>query len=129
MPFKSARCCKARLSRVRRYPEEMLPDACPKKSRMLLGLVVQKFSLTSSIDYPDTLLEAQGMTDDERAMQEDWERPVLNAVNAERVSLGREPVLRLTVALLREHLRSKLINGSKWRPGTRKRDALVQDYR
>ncbi|KAK9846882.1 hypothetical protein WJX84_000810 [Apatococcus fuscideae] len=76
-----------------------------------------------------TRLSSSGMTDDERAMQEAWERPVLDAVNAERVSLGREPVSRLTVALLREHLRGKLVGGSDWRPGTKKRDALVQDYR
>ena len=71
----------------------------------------------------------QGMTDDERAMQEAWERPVLDAVNAERMSLGTQPVRRLTVPLLKVHLWGKLIGGSEWRQGTKKRDALVQDYR
>ena len=72
---------------------------------------------------------AQGMTDDERAMQEAWEQPVLDAVNAERMSLGTQPVMRLTVPLLKVHLRGKLIGGCEWRQGTKKRDALVQDYR
>ena len=55
--------------------------------------------------------------------------PVLMAVNVERRKQGLEPAPKLTVQLLKTHLRGKLIRGQEWKAGNKKKDDLVSDYR
>ena len=55
--------------------------------------------------------------------------PVLMAVNVERKKQGLEPAPKLTVQLLKAHLRGKLIRGQEWKAGNKKKDDLVSDYR
>ena len=33
------------------------------------------------------------------------------------------------VPLLKAHLRGKVVRGEEWRPGSKKREALLQDFR
>lgn len=56
-------------------------------------------------------------------------RPVVQAINRERSQQGRSPVERLTVPLLKEHLRGKTCGGNPWKPGAKKRSELISDYR
>ena len=51
------------------------------------------------------------------------------AVNVERKKQGLEPAQKLTVQLLKTHLRGKLIRGQEWKAGNKKKDDLVSDYR
>ena len=55
--------------------------------------------------------------------------PVLMAVNVERKKQGLEAAPKLTVQLLKTHLRGKLICGQEWKAGNKKKDDLVSDYR
>lgn len=65
----------------------------------------------------------------QRVEQASAEAPVLMAINAARRRAGQPPAGRLTVPLLKEHLRGKVIGGAEWRPGSKKRDDLVADFR
>lgn len=51
------------------------------------------------------------------------------AVNAERRAAGLLPIDRLTVQLLKTHLKGKVIKGAEWKAGVKKKDDLVADYR
>lgn len=51
------------------------------------------------------------------------------AVNVERKKQGLEPAPKLTVQLLKTHLKGKLIRGQEWKAGNKKKDDLVSDYR
>jgi hypothetical protein len=57
------------------------------------------------------------------------EGPVIMAINAERCRSGEQPIRRLTVSLLKAHLKGKLIHGQEWRAGNKKRSELISDYR
>lgn len=63
------------------------------------------------------------------AMRESLEGPVLMAVNAERCRTGAQPLSKLTVPVLKAHLKGKLISGQEWRAGSKKRSELIKDYR
>ncbi len=65
----------------------------------------------------------------QRVEQSSVEAPVLMAINAARRKAGQPQAARLTVPLLKEHLRGKVIGGVEWRPGSKKRDDLVADFR
>lgn len=62
-------------------------------------------------------------------MRESLEGPVIMAVNAERCRAGEQPVSKLTVPVLKAHLKGKLIGGQEWRAGNKKRSELITDYR
>ncbi|KAK9835062.1 hypothetical protein WJX81_008045 [Elliptochloris bilobata] len=68
-------------------------------------------------------------TTSQRVEQASAEAPVLMAINAARRRAGQPAAARLTVPLLKEHLRGKVIGGVEWRPGSKKRDDLVADFR
>ena len=51
------------------------------------------------------------------------------AINVERKKQGLESAPKLTVQLLKTHLRGKLIRGQEWKAGNKKKDDLVSDYR
>ena len=57
------------------------------------------------------------------------EKPVLMAINAERARAGQAEVTRLTVDVLKQHLRGRVIRGAEWRAGNKKRAELVADCR
>lgn len=57
------------------------------------------------------------------------EHPVLMAINHERAGQGCSPVVKLTVPVLKAHLRGKTVAGSEWRMGAKKREDLIEDYR
>ena len=65
----------------------------------------------------------------QRISAEQLEGPVLMAINMERHRAGLAPVGKLTVPLLREHMRGKTIGKGAYRPGQKTRDVLIQDYR
>lgn len=57
------------------------------------------------------------------------EGPVLMAINVERNQQGLDPAHKLTVQLLKAHLKGKLIAGQEWKAGSKKREDLMFDYR
>lgn len=57
------------------------------------------------------------------------EGPVLMAINVERTQQGLDSAHKLTVQLLKAHLRGKFIDGQEWRAGTKKKEDLMYDYR
>eukprot|EP00887_Chlorella_sp_A99_P003111 scaffold9.g3111.t1 len=57
------------------------------------------------------------------------EAPVLQDVNAERARAGLPPISKLTVSVLRQHLRGKVVDGRSWVAGKKKRGELVRDCR
>ncbi|KAL4427717.1 hypothetical protein ABPG75_001806 [Micractinium tetrahymenae] len=57
------------------------------------------------------------------------EQPVLNHLNEQLRKAGKEPVARPTVPLMKAALKDKLINGQRWRAGSKKREELIRDYR
>ena len=54
---------------------------------------------------------------------------MLEAINRERAHVGRSPAGKLTVPLLKEHLRGKLFSGAPVRTGTKRRDELIGAFR
>lgn len=60
---------------------------------------------------------------------EQGEEQVLEAINRERTGAGRSPAGKLTVPLLKEHLRGKVLGGAAVRPGAKKRDELIGAFR
>ena len=56
-------------------------------------------------------------------------QPVIEAINRERAEQGKSPIAKLTVPLLKEHLRGKTVGSSTWRAGAKKRDELLGDFR
>lgn len=57
------------------------------------------------------------------------EGPVLMAINVERTQQGLDPAHKLTVQLLKAHLKGKLIGGQEWKAGSKKKEDLMYDYR
>lgn len=57
------------------------------------------------------------------------EGPVLMAINVERTQQGLDTAHKLTVQLLKAHLKGKFINGQEWKAGTKKKEDLMYDYR
>ena len=59
----------------------------------------------------------------------DLDHPVLMGINHERSKEGLSPIVKLTVPVLKQHLRGKTVNGRAWRAGSKKREELLEDYR
>jgi len=57
------------------------------------------------------------------------EGPVLMAINVERTQQGLDTAHKLTVQLLKAHLKGKIIGGLEWKAGNKKKEDLVYDYR
>ncbi|KAL3131725.1 hypothetical protein ABBQ38_007446 [Trebouxia sp. C0009 RCD-2024] len=57
------------------------------------------------------------------------EGPVLMAINVERRQQGLDVAHKLTVQLLKAHLRGKMIGGQEWKAGNKKKEDLMYDYR
>lgn len=57
------------------------------------------------------------------------EGPVLMAINVERTQQGLDTAHKLTVQLLKAHLRGKVIGGQEWKAGNKKKEDLMYDYR
>lgn len=76
------------------------------------------------------------MQDTSRAQSEEpgassgaLEGPVLMAINVERTQQGLDAAHKLTVQLLKAHLRGKIIGGQEWKAGNKKKEDLMYDYR
>jgi len=54
---------------------------------------------------------------------------VLMAINVERTQQGLDTAHKLTVQLLKAHLKGKVIGGQEWKAGNKKREDLMYDYR
>lgn len=50
-------------------------------------------------------------------------------INHDRSKEGLSPVVKLTVPVLKTHLRGKSIHGTEWKMGNKKREDLIEDYR
>lgn len=72
---------------------------------------------------------AEDLDDELRTSRNVLETPVLMDINQERTLQGSSPVVRLTVPVLKSHLRGKRVHGQEWRMGTKKREELIEDYR
>lgn len=57
------------------------------------------------------------------------EGPVLMAINVERSQQGLDIAHKLTVQLLKAHLKGKFIGGQEWKAGNKKKEDLTYDYR
>lgn len=57
------------------------------------------------------------------------EGPVLMAINVERKQQGLDIAHKLTVQLLKAHLKGKIIGGQEWKAGNKKKEDLMYDYR
>ncbi|DBB08621.1 TPA: hypothetical protein ACH3X3_008748 [Trebouxia sp. C0006] len=57
------------------------------------------------------------------------EGPVLMAINVERTQQGLDTAHKLTVQLLKAHLKGKVVGGQEWKAGNKKREDLMYDYR
>ena len=62
-------------------------------------------------------------------MRNPLEYPILMDINHDRSKEGLSPIVKLTVPVLKTHLRGKSINGSEWKMGSKKREDLIEDYR
>jgi len=69
------------------------------------------------------------MGEDLKMMRNEVEYPVLMDINDDRTRQGLSPVVKLTVPVLKKHLKGKLIYGTEWRMGNKKREDLIEDYR
>ena len=74
-------------------------------------------------------VQAQGSAGGGANDLEEQGRPVLDHINRERAVAGQSPAVKLTVPLLKEHLRGKLLSGVPWRAGAKKREELIADFR
>ena len=64
-----------------------------------------------------------------KVMRNPLEYPILMDINHDRSKEGLSPIVKLTVPVLRTHLRGKSINGTEWKMGSKKREDLIEDYR
>lgn len=62
-------------------------------------------------------------------MRNQTEYPILMDINHDRSREGLSPVVKLTVPVLKTHLKGKSIAGSEWKMGNKKREDLIEDYR
>lgn len=51
------------------------------------------------------------------------------AINVERTQHGLDTAHKLTVQLLKAHLKGKVIGGQEWKAGNKKKEDLMYDYR
>ena len=51
------------------------------------------------------------------------------AINVERSQQGLDLAHKLTVQLLKAHLKGKFIGGQEWKAGNKKKEDLTYDYR
>ena len=51
------------------------------------------------------------------------------AINVERKQQGLDMAHKLTVQLLKAHLKGKVIGGQEWKAGNKKKEDLMYDYR
>ena len=62
-------------------------------------------------------------------MRNPLEYPILMDINHDRSKEGLSPIVKLTVPVLKTHLRGKSIHGNEWKMGSKKREDLIEDYR
>lgn len=72
---------------------------------------------------------AEDAEEDLKTMRNEVEYPVLMDINDDRTRQGLSPVVKLTVPVLKKHLKGKTIGGAEWRMGNKKREDLIEDYR
>lgn len=72
---------------------------------------------------------AEEIENELRAMRASHEYPVLMDINHDRSKEGLSPVVKLTIPVLKTHLRGKSIHGMEWKMGSKKREDLIEDYR
>lgn len=73
--------------------------------------------------------EARAQSEEPGPSSAALEGPVLMAINVERTQQGLDSAHKLTVQLLKAHLRGKMIGGQEWRAGNKKKEDLMYDYR
>lgn len=73
--------------------------------------------------------EARAQSEEPGSLSAALEGPVLMAINVERTQQGLDSAHKLTVQLLKAHLRGKIIGGQEWRAGNKKKEDLMYDYR
>jgi len=83
--------------------------------------------LTSSSDTMQDAARAQ--SEEPGPSSAALEGPVLMAINVERTQQGLDTAHKLTVQLLKAHLKGKVIGGQEWKAGNKKREDLMYDYR
>ena len=71
----------------------------------------------------------EDIEDELKGTRNQLEYPVLMDINHDRSKEGLSPVVKLTVPVLKTHLKGKLIHGSDWKMGNKKREDLIEDYR
>ena len=64
-----------------------------------------------------------------KVMRNPLEYPILMDINHDRSKEGLSPIVKLTVPVLKTHLRGKSVNGAEWKMGSKKREDLIEDYR
>ena len=69
------------------------------------------------------------MEENLKTIRNEAEYPVLMDINDDRTRQGLSPVVKLTVPVLKKHLKGKTICGTEWRMGNKKREDLIEDYR
>lgn len=77
----------------------------------------------------DTQQATADELEDELRSNRDEEYPILMDINHERSRQGESPVVKLTVPVLKAHLKGKTVHGQEWRMGSKKREELIEDYR
>ena len=83
--------------------------------------------LTSQSDTIQEVTRAQ--SEEPGSSSAALEGPVLMAINAERSQQGLDTAHKLTVQLLKAHLKGKVIGGQEWKAGSKKKEDLMFDYR
>lgn len=81
------------------------------------------------ISCVDGMQDARAQSEEPGASSAALEGPVLMAINVERTQQGLDSAHKLTVQLLKAHLRGKIIGGQEWKAGNKKKEDLMYDYR
>ena len=79
--------------------------------------------------FADVLQDARAHSEEPGPSSAALEGPVLMAINVERTQQGLDSAHKLTVQLLKAHLRGKIIGGQEWKAGNKKKEDLMYDYR
>ena len=77
----------------------------------------------------DGMQDARAQSEEPGASSAALEGPVLMAINVERTQQSLDSAHKLTVQLLKAHLRGKIIRGQEWKAGSKKKEDLMCDYR
>ena len=79
--------------------------------------------------FVDATQDARAESEEPGPSSAALEGPVLMAINVERTQQGLDSAHKLTVQLLKAHLRGKIIGGQEWKAGNKKKEDLMYDYR